>query len=401
MPFGLDKNGFTRKRVDDIRADLEDAFRGEFGDGIKTTPRSNFGILIGLVAGVLDPLWELAQTVYWALDRDKATGVQLDNLAGLIGLERLEATRSQVTLELQGTDGAVIPKGSEASNPDTGDIFRTKSEVTIQGTTTVDAEAKEKGAIVALAGTITKIQTSITGWDSVTNPEDATVGQARETDAELRSRMRTDLQAAGSATVGAIRARIAQVDGVTKSIVLENDQPTQDGNGYGLPRNSFSAVVEGGTTQDIADLIWEHKPAGIATSHSVNAPVSDRITETVIDSEGEEQLIKFSRPTPVDIYVDVGFSRPAGDPAFSVPQSVQDAVIQAILDEGSKHDPGLDVRAWRFKKSVALVPWVDEHTEEISGITLRVGKSDNPTGDTIDIAPTEVADFDSTRTTFL
>ena len=42
------------------------------------------------------------------------------------------------------------------------------------------------GAVAALAGTITEINTPTRGWVSVTNPAAATVGTPAETDAELR-----------------------------------------------------------------------------------------------------------------------------------------------------------------------------------------------------------------------
>jgi uncharacterized phage protein gp47/JayE len=52
----------------------------------------------------------------------------------------------------------------------------------------VTATCANSGAVAALAGTITTINTPTRGWTSVTNPAAATVGAPAETDAELRIR---------------------------------------------------------------------------------------------------------------------------------------------------------------------------------------------------------------------
>jgi len=101
---------------------------------------------------------------------------------------------------------------------------------------------------------------------------------------------------AGNATDEAIKnALLNEVDGVTSASVTSNRNLLVDGEGR--PGKSFEAVVEGGTDADIALEIWETMPSGIEPFGST--------TEIIIDSQGNNQTIKFSRPTPLYIHIKV------------------------------------------------------------------------------------------------
>jgi len=199
---GLTQNGFEIKRLSELKESLEDKLRNEFGNGIRTSPRSRFGVLIGITAGMLTQPWELAQGVYSAFRKSSAEGVHLENLAEIVGLTRLDATRSQVDLFCTGSAGTTIPSGSTVSHEDTGTLWDTLEDVTLDsnGEGTVPAQSQETGPIEAVSGTLTQIETPVTGWNNVTNNSDAEIGRPEESDDELRRRMVTDLAISGSTT---------------------------------------------------------------------------------------------------------------------------------------------------------------------------------------------------------
>lgn len=163
--------------------------------------------------------------------------------------------------------------------------------------------ATENGPTQALSGTLTVIETPIAGWDSVTNPLDAVLGRNIETDAELRLRRLLSLANPGTATLEAIRARLLQVIDVKAVAVYENITMIVDG--AGRPPKSFEAIVLGGADQEIADLIWLVKPAGIES-------FGDEVV-VVVDSQGFIHNIKFTRPVEklisleIDITPDIDF----------------------------------------------------------------------------------------------
>jgi len=76
------------------------------------------------------------------------------------------------------------------STTDTNDELSTNNNVTLDGSgnATVFATALEFGPIELLPATVTVIDTPITGWDTVTNPDSATPGTNQETDSDLRAR---------------------------------------------------------------------------------------------------------------------------------------------------------------------------------------------------------------------
>jgi hypothetical protein len=99
MAYGVIPSGFQRKRLPEILADLQAANVATFGPGVIQTDQSPLGQLNGLHADLAASLWELAESVYQALDPDQAEGVNLERIAKLRLLERA-AGESDIDLRL-------------------------------------------------------------------------------------------------------------------------------------------------------------------------------------------------------------------------------------------------------------------------------------------------------------
>jgi len=392
---GLGKDGWITKQLHEARDDLVEKFRNEFGDGIQTNPRSRIGTIIGIVAGLEVQLWELGQDIYWSFDRTKAEGRALDNLGEAVGVERLEKLRSKVTLELSGDAGTTIQQGSTVSHDAKGTLWDTTEDVTLDsnGDGTVQAKSQEYGTIEAVAGTLTNIETNVTGWNSVTNPEDATLGRERESDSDYRQRIATSLQTAGSATAEAIRGELEEIDGVVDAIVVENLQDIVDNDGR--QPHSFEAIVQGGANQDIADEIWDQKPAGIGTD--ATATGSNAVTVTITDQNGKDQDVDFTRPIEIDMYLDATIIIESGAP-FTLTSERKTAIEDAMLDEGANYSAGTDVRDWRFENAISQLDFIKENTEWIESIEVKLEDADPPSLETFEVDLIKRAVFDSTRT---
>jgi uncharacterized phage protein gp47/JayE len=295
MNFGLSEQGLRIKRLADIRAELEIAFRASFGEETNTDPATSvIGQIIGIVAEREALLWELSKSVYDAFYPSSADGVQLDNIADLTSIARLSATKSTAVCKCGGVPGTAIDPGKIISVVNTGARFvsllnddGSTPTIGLSGYGYVRFESQVVGTVVAPAGSLVVIETPVTGWNTVINETDALVGRDVETDTELRVRRRASLQVVGAAAVDAIRARILDdVANVTDAFVYENDSDTTDG--FGRPPHSVQVVVAGGENQEIAEKIWEVKAAGIAT-------FGTDVTATVYDSMGYPHTIKFDR----------------------------------------------------------------------------------------------------------
>lgn len=115
----------------------------------------------------------------------------------------------------------------------------------------------------------------------------------------------------------------------------------------GRPPKSFECVVSGGADADIAEEIWLSKPAGIQTFGNTS--------HTIVDSQGDNQVIYFSRPTPIYIWVNASLSL-YSEETFPT-AGVQD-VAAAILAYGQSLGIGVDVLLQRVLCQIFTVPGV-------------------------------------------
>ena len=255
----------------------------------------------------------------------------------------------------------------------------------IEIATAAEYEAQNTGPVLSVAGTLVTIETPVSGLDAIDNLEDGVTGRNTETDSELRIRRRQSLRVLGAATFEAIRARILQeVDSVEAVTLIEN---RTNGVVGGLPAHSFEAIVAGGADQDIGEKIWEIKPAGIET-HGTE-------TVDVTDSQGDIQVMKFSRPTSKYAWVDVEIVL---NPEETFPADGLDQIKANILAFGQTFEIGDDMVIQKFYTPVYVVPGV-------ATATIQIGITPTPSGPpswqttNIAIGSNEIALFDSSRIT--
>lgn len=298
--YGVLSTGFVRKPIEDILEELATDQKTALGSDFDVSTSSPAGQINGIVATQLDELWEVAEAVYNSIDPDGAIGDALSSLSALSATVRQAATKSTVTATVNLDAGKTLAAGAVASvsgNPTAR--FVTTVAVTngagVAADVSVAMEAETAGIVIANAGTLTVIESAQSGWNSVTNAADATIGEAAETDAELRVRRETELRRSGAAAVDAIKADVAAVSGVTNVTVFENTTDVTDGDG--VPPHAIEVVVLGGALNDIAQAVWDSRAGGIEDHGSTSG--------TATDTDGNSRTVDFSRPTEVDIYIDV------------------------------------------------------------------------------------------------
>ena len=150
---------------------------------------------------------------------------------------------------------------------------------------------------------------------------------------------------------------------------------------------SFEAVVEGGSDADVANKIWLTKPAGIQTFGNTSF--------TITDSQGEQQVINFSRPTPIYIWVTVALTLYSEE---TFPPNGQDLVADAINTYGNNLGIGVDVLLQRVLAQIFTVPGIASGAMQIAATN---GPGDIPLYGTADIPiqENEIAVFDLSRIT--
>lgn len=153
----------------------------------------------------------------------------------------------------------------------------------------------------------------------------------------------------------------------------------------GRPPKSFEAVVEGGSNEDIANKIWETKPAGIETYGNTSF--------TITDSQGDPQVIFFSRPTPIYIWVQVVLTLYTEE-TFP-PDGIQ-LVAQAINNYGNSLGVGIDVLLQRVNAQIFDVPGIASGVMQIAATNLPTDSPSFGTAD-IPIEDNEISIFDLDR----
>ena len=357
--YGLTATGFVAEPLAQSLADIQAALQAQFGADIDLSAAGPFGQIGGITAGREALLWAMGQAVYSAGYPDTASNSALDDVCSITGCVRMPATKSTDYGVGAGANGTLIPSATAfASNP-SGNAFVSSSAATIAtlsawataiaysaftsvaagslvsnggniyaciiagtssggptgtGTAITDGSCTWRyiaagtaavavpvngvatGPLVAPAGTLTTISSPVSGLTSFVNPIDATPGRAIETDAAMRVRRASLLQASGTAPVQALRAALLKVSGVTAAYVYENPLDTTDASGR--PPHSFECVVQGGTAIAVATAIWSSKAAGVNTFGGSTQNVTDPATGTIYP-------INFTVPTFLAIYVAV------------------------------------------------------------------------------------------------
>ncbi|ENA1176849.1 baseplate J/gp47 family protein [Klebsiella pneumoniae] len=284
-------------------------FQQIYGSDAYLDPDSKDGQMVALVALAIHDANNTAISVYRSFSPATAVGDALTSNVKINGITRRAATNSTVDLLLTGTVGTTITNGSVRDTNSM--IWNLPATVVIgtDGTVVATATCASSGAVAAVAGSVNGINTPTRGWASVTNPLAATVGIAAETDAELRVRQSQSVALASLTPFDAVDGAIANVEGVTRHKLFENDTETTDANG--LPAHSISAILEGGDATEIANTIRSTKGQGVSTYGTTAVIVTDKY--------GNPYTIRFSRPVDVPIYVSItiqaltGYSSEVGD----------------------------------------------------------------------------------------
>lgn len=318
---GVTEQGFTVKSAAEITADLDAKFVGTFGSQFDTSAESPDGQLIGIVAKLLEDVWQQAEGAYNAYSPSNAYGVGLDKVAEINGITRITNLPTSVAITLSGTAGAVVPAGYIVKTVD-GLEFATVAVAVIPAIVT--AKCTTQGAIKILANEVHVLTTAIAGLTGATNLEPGVTGIVREADPAFRARRENSTISRGTSSIDAIYEGVKSLNLPYIAIIENTTSATVDG----VPANSFLVVVEGGTPAEVSQVIYDNKPQGITSYGS--------IVTVVNDSKGYPHNIGISRPTPIDISVTTSITNLPGasvDSATLVKAAIVDYVNNLNISE--------------------------------------------------------------------
>ena len=353
-------SGISAPDYQTILSTITEYFQQIYGTDAYLEPDSKDGQMVALVALAVHDANNTAIQVYNSFSPSSGMADALTRNVKINGIARKAATNSTVDVTLTGTAGTTITNGSVKDA--NGVIWNLPASVTIDvgGSVTVTATCANSGAVAAVAGSITKINTPTRGWTAVSNASAATVGSAAETDAQLRARQAQSVAIPALTPFDAVDGAIANVAGVNRHKLYEND--TGAVNSDGIPAHSIAAIVDGGDVTEIAQTIRGKKGQGVGTYGST--------TVTVPDKYDNPHAISFSRSTDVPIYVAITLKVFTG-----YTTQVGEQIKQAIADYINSLTIGDDVLLSRLYSPANLGVVSGGNAKYYDINALAIGKS--------------------------
>lgn len=224
MSYGVTDKGFVKKGFQTILEEVTAKFQEIFGDDLDLDDATPQKQLIVAYAERISALEDVAELVYNNFNINNSQFSNLDYHVKKIGIVRVQASKSAVTVTISGDDGTTIPVGFTISTSNDIKFQSIESGEISGGTLDLEFESVEVGINQNVAnGTLVEIDTPIIGVDSVTNSLSATGGRERETDDQLRARYFDTLSIGGGSTADAIRAGLLSYDDILDVKVIEND----------------------------------------------------------------------------------------------------------------------------------------------------------------------------------
>lgn len=299
---GLTNSGFEPETLGNIQTRIKGRLEAA-SPGFDFSPESPDGQQLDIFSYEIFILWqELAQT-YHSNNPLMADGGALRNVGMLTGIPYGAAERSYSTVELQGTDGTLVAKGSQVSDS-SGNIFFVAFDTTIPSNAQVVAETP--GPIPVEIGTIVNVVTSIAGWTGVTQTQIGVLGTKAQTAPQYRNLRQRTVMRNFSSVVDTLGARLLEL-GIEQALIVNNDSSSVT-EPDGTPPNTVHVTVgeiTNVTDFEIAKVILDAK--GWACPTYLHPTTG--ITVAVPDSQGVSHDINFSKAiaVPIEVEVDVTY----------------------------------------------------------------------------------------------
>ncbi len=305
----IDANGIQIKSYSDIVTDIINGTSvvpgliAIYGSDINVDSNTPDGQWINIFALAELDIEQLIVSAYNSFDPTQAVGVALDALCQLnsSSLLRKGGIYTEVAVTVN-TTGAVSLSGQDSSSPYTisdanGNQFQLiSSTTTSNGDNTLDFRAVQIGFLQILPNTLTVAVSVIAGVNTVNNPSSPyQVGSNQETDSQLRIRRAASTAIPSQGFNQSLYGGLNQIDGLTQAIVNENT--TGSTNGDGVPGHSIWTIVNGGSDEDVADVIYTYRNAGCGMYGST--------TVAVTQSDGTMFDIEFSRAIDQDLFLHI------------------------------------------------------------------------------------------------
>ena len=326
---GLDITGFTAEKLIDIQTRIKGKLE-ILNPGFDFRPESPDGQLIDIMSFELWQAWQQLGMVYSSYDPSVATGAALRNLGQISGISYGTAQRSYATIELQGTDGVLVPANSLVSDDDGNEYFVAFDTYLPSNAQII---SKLAGPLPIPAGTITSIDTAVNGWTGVTQTSDGIIGTDPMTDQQFRNFRQSTVMRNYVGTVDTMRGRLIEAGVGQVSVYANNTLGTINT----VPAQNVAVVVDdinGVDDESIATIIFETNAVGCPTYSYAGTGAT---SVTIQDQQGFDQVINFTKSSAVVMEINITVQFLDEESAGAL-ESIQAALMEYVNELQSGAD---------------------------------------------------------------
>jgi hypothetical protein len=349
----IDSNGVQIRTLSEVTADNTTEWSNKTGE-VDVSPTSASGEIVAITSEIVARTEQDTADAITQNTISGATGSYLYSLAELKNTSLKENIPTVVYCFITGTPGIIVPAGTPLRCSANDEAFNTVVQVTADASGVYVAAESVNIGVSCPAGTI-EFNPTISGL-TITNNRAGVVGFETESDASLKSR----LQRLGTAKTVMLKdglfLALHELTGVTNVNILDNQTLAEV---EGVPAKNFAPVVLGGDTYEVAETIYTFMGGGNPSYGSISQPIR---SET-----GATYLVQFSRPSEIEIAVDVTLSVTSDYEASTGDAEIREAISEYIngLQIG---DPVL------LKKvaAAAMIPEVLDVTVELNSVAANV-----------------------------
>lgn len=315
----FNENGLQTATAPELRQQLEDAMREIYGNDILLDSSTPDGQWINILVQKGVDVRGLLMQLYNSFNPNNAQGSVLDQRCAINNVFRKAGSFTTVTIRVV-ADRAVTLQGLDAqyNNPEgTGYTVQDNegNRFILANTTTLSVgnndllfRAETLGDVIVLPNTINTPVTVVLGVTSVNNLTSANeVGYDEELDDALRTRRRQSVSVGSFGYLNGLQGALLQLEGVTDAKVYENYTSSTDANG--TPAHCIWVVVEGGSTEEIANTIYGKKCPGTnmrgTITYTIDTPAQTQFVAKWDNASTQAFYIKFNiKPVTAGITFD-------------------------------------------------------------------------------------------------
>ena len=350
MSDSFDENGLQTATAPELLESLQTAFKGIYGDDILLDSSTPDGQWLNILVQKGVDVRGLLMQLYNSFNPDNAQGAVLDQRCAINNVFRKSGTFTTVNISIT-TDRSLTLQGvdDEYNNPEAvgytvqdneGNRFVMVNTQTLSaGTTSVLFRSETLGNVVVLPDTITTPVTIVLGVLSVNNPTAASaIGTDEENDQDLRVRRRQSVAISSYGYLNGLQAALLQLSGVNDAKVYENYTSSTDANG--IPAHCIWVVMDGGSSADIANTIYEKKSVGCDMkgdiTYTITTPALTQFVAKWDEADVTPLYIKFTiQPATAGITFDTDAIEAYLDSnlSFKIGEAAETSTITTLAQE--------------------------------------------------------------------